>query len=183
MTNGRTMVVAALVGGAVALSFGLAAQPANRQADEVMSRLDRLEKAVLKPESALPEDPDRSIEQMLEDVLAATGRIETQIGLLDDAKLDELSRRVRVIYDSLLNVKIARLVDIEIRLRDMERQFERLGPAGRLEDVVRQIDDLERQVQIDMQRASDDNRRAIDDATRELRRLDTRLTRVEAKIK
>jgi hypothetical protein len=182
-TNGRALIAGVLVGGAVVLSLGSVGQPANRQADEVMARLDRIEKALYKPGSTLPTDPNKCIEEMLEDVLASTGRIEQQLGLMDAAKVEDLSRRIRAVHESLLDVKVAQLVDIDRRIAVLERQFGQLGPNVRLEDLARQIDDLERKVGTDVQHAADDNRRAIDDAQREMRRLDTRLTRVESKIR
>ena len=179
----RGVVIGMVVGGASVLMLGVAGQPASRKADEVVARLDRLEAAILKPGSTLPQDPNRSIESMLDELLASSREVERQVARLDDAKLDALAGRVRTIYDSLLNVKVAQITDINRRLDDIERQFVVLGPTGRLDDLVRDVEALQRTVEGDVERALRDNERQIEAATRETQRLERRVSRVEAKIR
>jgi len=179
----RGVLIGMVVGGASVLMLGLAAQPANQKADDVVARLDRLEKAILRPGSTLPTDPNRSIESMLEELIASTRDLERQISRLDDTKLDALSERVTRIHDSLLNVKVAQIVDINRRLDDIDRQFAKLGPAGRLDDLIRQVDEVERSLHAEIGRGIQDNQRRIEGVSRDVQRLDRRVSRVESKIR
>ncbi|MFG0313016.1 MAG: hypothetical protein ACF8LL_02350, partial [Phycisphaerales bacterium] len=135
-----------------------------------------------KPESTLPADPKKSIEAMLEDILASTTRTEKMLANLDETRIDDLARRVRTIYDSLLNVKVTDIVDIERRLEDIERQFRGIGSTTRLEDLVRDIDRLERDMRDAARQVADDSRRDLNALQNDLRRIDMRLGRVERKI-
>jgi len=180
--HGRTLATGALVGATAILSLGMA-QPANEPTARVLTRLERIERALLVQDSTLPADPARSIEGMLADVLASQLRLEATLADLDEARLEELASRIRFIHDSLLDVKVADVPELARRIREIERQLAGLGATRRIDDLVRQIDDVERDARDLVQRAKDDIRRDLDRTDSEIRRLEGRVRRVESKIK
>lgn len=178
--QGWALAAGIVIGAGTMMALGMA-QPSGQPSD-LEARLDRLERAVLKPDSKLPEDPKQSIEAMLEQILASTQRTEAMFAALDEQRLDELAARIRFIHDSLLNVKIVQITDLERRVRDIERQFAGIGQTVRLEDVVRRVDQIERDRRI-YERTADDNQRRIDRLLSDVQRMDRRVTRVESKIR
>lgn len=182
-SRGRSLAVGTVIGAGTVIVLGMAlglTQPAERPSVE--ARLDRLERAMLKPESTLPEDPERSIESMLEEILVSTKRSEAMLAGLDEARIEELAARVRFVHNSLLTVKVGQIVDLERRVRDIERQFQGLGSTTRLDDIVRRVDQMERD-QDRAQRTADDNQRRLDRTLSDVQRLDRRVSRVESRIR
>lgn len=177
--QGWTLLAGIVIGAGVVLAMGMAQPPRD---DDVAARLDRLERAMLKPESTLPEDPKKSIEAMLEQVLASARRTEATLAGLDNARIEDLATRVRFIHDSLLNVKVGQVVDLERRIGDIERQFRVIGTTTRLEDIVRRVDQVERDV-MTIDRTVSDNQRRADRASSDVQRLERRVSRVESKIR
>lgn len=143
------------------LGAALSHQP-QPPADPVLDALARIERGLFKQDSRLPDDPDTSIEQMLEalgdrlakverTVLSAAGRPAGGLGLdLIETRLDDIERRLGGSRGPRLEELQREIAELGRSLEDVARKTNLPGGTDlaalerALAAVERRVDDLDR---------------------------------------
>ncbi|MCB9844494.1 MAG: hypothetical protein H6811_00705 [Phycisphaeraceae bacterium] len=166
----RAWLIGACVGTSILIASGLAPPPVHAAsrvaqpegpaggpadpAPDVMARLERLERALLKPDSTLPDDPDRSLESMLEEILSAARA--GSGAPFDAALMRDIRREVEALSDDVERDVKRPLDALRRDVDDLQRSLggatgsdvsgEIRGLERSLQSISRQLDSIDRRL-------------------------------------
>lgn len=194
MRHHTRSVTAGLVLG-LALTWGLGsvqpepdAQPAPPPADPVQRELALIGGGLFREQSALPTDPEKSIEQMLDAQSAAIARLETRLAAMTPANLDALERRLASFEKSLRALDAPDLSALEREVGEIRRSIGDLDrrvadvPRSDLGELARTVQELERRFGLQTQRSFASMEMELRDARTSIRSLEDRVRTLERRI-
>lgn len=181
------------VGLGLTLAWGMgSAQPGAPAPQPDLERVERelalLHGGLFRDGSMLPEDPARSIEQMLEDQGRALERLQSRLAGLDTRQLDVIQQRLADFERSMSGLDTSGVGRIDSEVQQMRRSMDELSRTveglerDELPKIQRTLDDLQRTAERGGDRSADSLKSELRDLKYALQNVQRTVESIERKI-
>jgi polyhydroxyalkanoate synthesis regulator phasin len=172
----------------VAFSVAMGAMQPGDGAVTLEQRVMRIESGLFRRGSVLPTDPNRSMEQMLEEQSARIGRLERTVGAIDDSTLDRIETQVEALDGAIARLGSAGVSELSASVESLRRKMEDVERAlggrtsGPMYEIDRSLRDIRRMLDDPGSSGRDTGARRLDAIERQLDDLERQLDRIERKL-